>query len=135
MGDCEESPCNSLSKRREHSNGIDPMPETQAAVGNQRVRGTALDFATLRVGDVMTLITESGSWWYFTRISGSTSNQHHVKGVMVMTNSRRFGQSTSHPSKIIVDRMVRVGTPFHVGRRGNTSDVERVLVNGAYRAG
>lgn len=111
------------------------MPQTQAAVGNRRVRGTALDFATLRVGDVMALFTESGSAWYFTRVDGSTSNDHHVKGVMVMTNSRRFGQSMVNPARLVVDRTVRIGMPFHVGSRGNTSDVERVLVNGAYRAG
>jgi hypothetical protein len=93
----------------------------------------SLDLASVNIGDIVTLMTDSGRW-YLTRIAGSSAHRDTITGVMVSTNSRRFAQAGADPRSFIVDRMASLGQDFQVGSSW-TGTVNTVLVNGEYRVG
>lgn len=107
------------------------MTSTRMAPGNRTT--TMLDLGTLEDGDVITVITKN-SRWDFVLAKGRRVIEHQVIGVAVVTNSRKFGQTTRDVMTTRLDRIFRLGEPVRVSG-GSSGDVQSVLVNGQRRLG
>ena len=101
------------------------MTSTRMAPGNRNT--TMLDLGTLEDGDVITVITRR-SRWDFVLARGRQVVEHQIIGVAVVTNSRKFGQTTR------VDRIFRLGEPISINGGGSGS-IKSVSVNGERRLG
>ena len=107
------------------------MTSTRMAPGNRNT--TMLDLSTLEDGDVITVITRS-SRWDFVLARGRQVVEHQIIGVAVVTNSRKFGQTTADVMRTRVDRIFRLGEPISINGGGSGS-IKSVSVNGERHLG
>ena len=107
--------------------GGNRQPSVTGRAGGNRV--TQLDFGLLQVGDLVRIQTNVSNW-YFARLQRSTVGREQITGIMVMTDSRKFGQTTDSPATYTMDRVIRLGYSVFLGRGGNTGEPEHIWVNG-----
>jgi hypothetical protein len=100
------------------------IPAYDNVVEPQALGELRLDMAA--TGKVVTVTTESGSNYYFTRLSGATTTTTRVVGVTVASNSKTFGYVPRNPRENQVTRLLRVGFPVSIngGTTGNIRSIK-----------
>lgn len=100
-------------------------------VGDNRVK--QLNFGEAPIGKVVRVQTGS-STWHFCRVEGSRLDAHgRVTNVMIMTNSRTWGQQLHGPLETAIDATIEVGSPITIkivgmiaGATGDVRSVEYI---------
>lgn len=65
------------------------------------------DIGTLPIGQVLEVVTHSGSKYWITRVAGTHRTPGLVYGVSVTTNSHRAGRTYMPPRECWIDRYIR----------------------------
>ena len=103
--------------------------QTQAAPRN-RVKPAEFNFGSAAIGDVVTVVTRSGSTYYFVRTRSTRNTGSYVYGVVIQTDSKGFGQATEHPDEIGVPVTLKVGSAMRFAQGGTTNAIKQIRLNG-----
>lgn len=96
-------------------------------------RRTRFNFGDAPIGKVVRVRT-AASTWYFCRVEGSKlDSQGRITNVMIMTDSRAWGQQLHGPLETATAAVIEVGSPVLIkivgkvaGATGDVTSVEYV---------
>lgn len=104
--------------------------QTRLAEGN---RSSTFCVDDLQPGDELKIQTSSSAW-YIVRTRESYVTRSKVRGIMVQTDSTKWGTATGSPSDMEMDRVIHLGERVDIGhpnrRPGQTRSVRAAYVNG-----
>lgn len=79
---------------------------------------TYFDIGTLPIGQVLEVVTHTGSMYWVVRVAGTHRSTTSVYGVSVTTNSRSSGRTYMPPRECWIDRYIHRGVAISMHGTG-----------------